>query len=736
MFETLGKQCFVWGLSALCQLNRVPFDAELLLHRFTPPFDLAALQQAAIELGFKVSFQPVPLSDIHPSALPLLAILKPAANGEAPPAANTESPQQISPPGELPATAHSNHRLALILKIDDERVLCVYEGNSTPENVSLDQFNQETTGQVLFAKRRIEQVAEDGSSAKGTDGQLKPDAKFSFKWFIPELLKHKKIWREVLAASFAMQLVALATPICTQVIIDKVVVHHTTSTLIVIASALGLFLIFNAIMGWVRQYLVLHTGNRMDAVLGHRVFSHLLHLPIGYFDHRPTGTLVARLHGVETIREFLAGSLVTLILDFPFLIIFLLIMFWYSWQLSLIAMASLTLITLLSLGITPLLRKKLNHQFLLGARNQAFLTEYVSGMETVKSLQLEPQLQKKYGDYLSNYLASTFDAKQLSNTYNIAANTLDQLQTLSILCAGAWIVMHNPEFTIGMLVAFQMFSGRLSGPVLRLVGMYQEFQQADIAVKRLGDLMDAPSEPYSLIPSRTFSEEGKIELENLGFRYSENHPWLYRNLSLTIKPGKCTAIMGPSGCGKSTLAKLLLGFYRPQEGSIRLDGRDTKFLSANELRSHFGVVPQETILFSGTLYDNLVLANPHAGFEDVIQACQLAGIHEVIEKLPHGYQTPIGEHGTGLSGGQKQRMAIARALLRQPKILIFDEAISNLDQQTSEHFAQTVNRLKGKVTILFITHQLPKGLHVDEAILLGKDMAKAGQDDATHQDRK
>ena len=212
-----------------------------------------------------------------------------------------------------------------------------------------------------------------------------------------------------------------------------------------------------------------------------------------YFEHRPTGTLVARLHGVETIREFLAGSLVTLILDFPFLIVFLAIMFWYSWQLTLISLTSLALITILSLAITPILRKKLNHQFLLGARNQAFLTEYVSGMETVKSLQLEPQLSKKYGDYLATYLASTFDTKQLSNTYNTIANTLDQLQTLSILCAGAWIVMHNPEFTIGMLVAFQMFSGRLSGPVLRLVGMYQEFQQADIAVKRLGDLMDAPT---------------------------------------------------------------------------------------------------------------------------------------------------------------------------------------------------------------------------------------------------
>ena len=204
---------------------------------------------------------------------------------------------------------------------------------------------------------------------------------------------------------------------------------------------------------------------------------------------------------------------------------------------------------------------------------------------------------------------------------------------------------------------------------------------------------------------------------------SQDHPWLYKNLSLTIKPNKCTVIMGPSGCGKSTLAKLLLGFQQPQEGNIKLDGKDIRHLSANELRNAFGVVPQETTLFAGTLYDNFSLANPHASFEQIIQACQLAGIHDTIEKLPQAYQTEIGEHGTRLSGGQKQRIAIARALLRQPSILIFDEAISNLDQHTAEQFAQTVNRLKGKVTILFITHQLPKGLHVDEAILLGKETA-------------
>ena len=277
-----------------------------------------------------------------------------------------------------------------------------------------------------------------------------------------------------------------------------------------------------------------------------------------------------------------------------------------------------------------------------------------------------------------------------------------------------------------MLVAFQMFTGRLSQPVMRLVGLWQEFQQADIAVKRLGDVMNAPAEPMTLIPTRAnVNQATNITVGSLGFRYADDLPWLYQNLSFNIQAGHCVLVMGPSGCGKSTLAKLLLGFYRPQEGNIKLNGQDISYLAANELRNHFGVVPQETVIFSGTIYDNLILANPHASFEQIIQACQMAEIHQTIEKLPQGYQTVVGEHGTGLSGGQKQRIAIARALLKQPKVLIFDEAVSNLDQQTAEHFAQTVNKLKGKVTILFITHQLPKGLQVDEAVILGKE--KSGQ---------
>ena len=725
MAQPLNIDAFVWATGAFCQLNRIPYDASLMIKQFPPPYDVVNLQQALQNFGLNNSVKQFSIAQLPNASLPCLALLKP-----------TSKPERNTPVVNAADQPAPTYGLALVLRRDDNRLLILQPNQAEPITIGFDDFAKQITGDFLVVRKVEETVADDGSAISAinaapnntTSGKQNKTAKssepkdFGFSWFIPELLKYKRIWSEVLLASLTIQLVGLAVPICTQIVIDKVVVHHTTSTLIVIATALFIFLIFTAAMGWVRQYLVLHTGNRIDATLGHKVFSHLLDLPVRYYDHRPTGVIIARVHGVETIREFLAGGLVTLLLDFPFLIVFLAIMFWYSWQLTLISVAGLALIAIISFIVTPIIRAKLNHQFMLGARNQAFLTEYVSGMETVKSLQMEPQLKQTFGNYLSTYLNASFDSRKLSITYNTAANTLDQLQTLAILCVGAWLVMHNTNFTIGMLVAFQMFSGRLSGPVLRLVGLWQEFQQADIAVKRLGDVMNAPTEPMTLIPTRANTNQTtNITVDSLGFKYSDELPWLYRNLTFNIQAGHCVVVMGPSGCGKSTLAKLLLGFYQPQEGNIKLNGQDIRYLAANELRNHFGVVPQETVIFSGTIYDNLILANPHASFEQIIQACQLAEIHNAIEQLPQGYQTTVGEHGTGLSGGQKQRIAIARALLKQPKVLIFDEAVSNLDQQTAEHFAQTVNKLKGKVTILFITHQLPKGLQVDEAVILGKE---------------
>lgn len=714
-------QTFVWGLQGICTLQRIPFAPNLVLQQVPPPYNLNSLLQAAEALGLKAGVRHASVRELTGLPLPCLAVLKPAP-------AEPQDPSSAAPGDAGGATPDpvQLYRLALVLKADDKQVVLFDEKSKNPFNAVLKDFEVLYAGQVVL-------FAAGTKASTAVDPMLQEQREFGFKWFIPELLKHKQIWRDVLLASLAIQLMALATPVFTQIVIDKVIVHHTVSTLWVIAIGMIVFMVFSGAMTWVRQYLVLHTGNRIDAVLGKQVFEHMFKLPPRYFDHRPTGVLIARVHGVETIREFISGAAVTLCLDVPFLVIFLGIMIYYSALLTSISLAMLVLMAGMSVLITPLLRQRLNQQFLLGARNQAFLTEYVSGMETVKSLQMEPQLNSRFGEYLAAYLKAGFGTRQLSNTFNVVANMLDQIQTLAILCVGAWLVMNSNDMTIGMLVAFQMFASRLSGPILRMVGLWQEFQQANIAVKRVGDIMNAPAEPYSVTPSREAGGRGVVEIRGLSFRYAENLPFLYRDLNLTIQPGQCIALMGPSGSGKSTLAKLLQGFYQPNDGAILIDGRDVRHFSANELRSHYGVVPQETMLFSGTIYDNLVLANPHASFEQVIQACKLAEIHETIEKLPEGYQNPIGEHGAGLSGGQKQRIAIARALLKRPKILIFDEATSSLDEATAESFARTVNQLKGKVSMLFIAHQLPKGLKVDEVVRLGAAKSVMGVVDGDRQ---
>jgi ATP-binding cassette, subfamily B, bacterial HlyB/CyaB len=665
---------FVWLTGSLCHANRLPFDAALVLQRFPAPHTVRQLLEALQSLGFKVGE-----AALAKAVFPCVAFLK----------------------GEP-------ERPVLVVQAKGEELLYFEPGSQAAKTGGVSLFD---SGAVLVRHETADKEGEEGTR------------QFGFSWFWSELLKHKPVWRDVLAASLFIQLIGLTTPLFTQVVIDKVVVHQTESTLIAIAVGLAMFMLFNAGMNWLRQYLVLHTGNRVDAVLGSQVFRHLLRLHLPYFEHRPTGTLTARMHAVETIREFMAGATVSLLLDLPFLAVFLAVMLAYSWQLSLIALGILGLIAALSIAVVPLLRGRINRQFLLGARNQAFLTEYVAGMETVKSLQMEPRLESRYDELLASYLSAGFSTRQLSNTYNVVANALEQAMTLAILCVGALLVMRNDGFTIGMLVAFQMFASRMSQPMLRLAGLWQEFQQASIAVKRLGDIMDAPAEPYALTPSRTAEGKGQIQVADLSFRYSPDHPFLYRNLNLALTPGKLTVLTGPSGCGKSTLAKLMLGFYQPTDGRLTIDGRDIRHLSANELRQHFGVVPQETYLFSGTIYENLLAANPNATFEHVVQACKIAEIHDFVDKLPKGYNTELGEHGVGLSGGQKQRLAIARAVLKRPRVLIFDEAASNLDAQTAERFAQTVNQLKGKVTILFIAHQLPRGLQVDDVLTLSGEKA-------------
>ena len=713
--KTLQQDKFFWALQAVCALHRKPFSLELAQQQVAAPYTIRALMRAGELFGFDTTLRKLRAEQLHKGSFPLLAWLscQPTAADATAAAATMDGAAPTAEP------IAADVRPALLLQADATQVLLIEPGDASPRTIGMAEFQRDYTGQAT----RITPRADAGADPDSEDA-ARQARKFGFSWFVPELLKHKKLWQEVLLASLVIQLIALATPLFTQAIIDKVVVHRTQSTLIVIAIGMAVFMLFSAALSWLRQYLVLHTGNRVDAVLGSSVFERLFKLPPLYFQHRPTGVIAARLHGVETIREFIASAAVTLVLDLPFLLIFVAIMFYYSVTLTLIVLAILTVIVGLSMLVAPLFQARLQEQFQYGARNQAFLTEYIVGLETVKSLQLEPQLNSKYSNYLASYLSAGFATKQLANTYNTAANLLEQLMSLLILAIGAYTVMHHSEFTIGMLVAFQMFSGKLSQPMLRLVGLWQQFQQASLSIARLGDLMNAPIEPYSVIPARDTARKGEVTIDAIAFKYAEHLPMVYENLSLEIAPGQTIGIMGPSGCGKSTLAKLLQGFYQPHAGRILVDGVDIRYLSANELRSHFGVVPQETTLFSGTIYDNLQMASPNASFEQIAAACRMAEIHGAIEALPQGYQTEIGERGAGLSGGQKQRIAIARALLKRPSILVFDEATSALDTATAEHFAHTINALRGKVTMLFITHGLPKGLQVDAIYRLGPQGAQ------------
>lgn len=709
-----GSQRIIWLLGSLCRVHQIPFDAQLLLRQFPPPLTELTLLEAARGLGLRITETKFQAASLAGLSMPCIAFQR--DEGGVAPSAGSSS---MAGRGQPVMVVHAEHGQLLYFE----------PGVSEPKRAAIEEISQRFTNRCLLVSRipeaaesasGLEESERPGAAEPGPDDSGRGQQAFGFAWFVRELLAHKAVWRQVLVASLVIQLIGLAMPLFTQVIIDKVVVHRTASTLAVIAVGLAMFLLFSTGMTWLRQYLVIHTGNRVDAVLGSKAFRHLMRLPLPYFEARPTGTLIARLQTLESVREFLSGALVVLLLDLPFLVIFAAAMAYYSWQLSLVVFFMLVLIVLLSAVVTPVFRTRLNRQFQLGARNQAFLTEHVAGMETVKSLQMEPNLESRFDENLATYLSAGFATRQLANTYGALAGAIEQAMMLLVLCLGALLVMNSEGFTIGMLVAFQMFASRLSQPLLKLAGLWQQLQQSIVAVRKLGDLMNAPAEPWSLKPGRASEGATAVRIEGLSFRYEREARPLFEGLSLEVKAGGLVVLQGASGSGKSTLAKLILGFYVPTAGRILIDGRDARQFSANELRGHFGVVPQDTRLFSGSIYENLVAANPHAGFPEVVKACRIAEVHDVIEALPHGYNTRVGEQGVGLSGGQKQRLAIARAILKRPKVLIFDEATSNLDAPTAERFAQTINRLKGEATILFIAHQVPASLQVDATYEMGR----------------
>ena len=605
----------------------------------------------------------------------------------------------------LPAIgADTDGNFFILAQVSDAKVLTQSPLEESPRVFELAEFGAYWSGELILMTTRESVV-----------GQAR---KFDVSWFIPALVRFRGLLGEVLAASFFLQLLALLTPIFFQVVIDKVLVHKGLTTLDVMMLGLVVVSVFEVLMGGLRTYVFSHTTNRVDVELSSKLFRHLLQLPLGYFQSRRVGDSVARVRELETIREFLTSSSVTLFIDVFFIFVFLGVMYLYSPTLLIIVLVSLPLYILVSALITPPLRRRLDEKFQRGAENQAFLVESVTGVETLKAMAVEPQMQRKWEQQVAGYVATSFQANMLGNWGSQSVQLINKLTTAAILFFGATLAIAG-TITVGQLVAFNMLASRVSQPVLRLAQLWQDFQQARISVQRLGDILNTPTEPQAQAGrSNLPAVRGAIEFDKITFRYRPDGREVLRELSLSIAPGEMLGIVGPSGSGKSTLTKLLQRLYVPQSGRVLVDGIDLAMVDPAWLRRQVGVVLQENILFNRSVRENIALADPVLPMERVVEAAKLAGAHEFILELSEGYDTRIDERGGNLSGGQRQRIAIARALLTGPRILILDEATSALDAESEEIIQTNLQQIAEGRTVVIIAHRLSAVRQADRIITI------------------
>lgn len=591
---------------------------------------------------------------------------------------------------------------AILLKVDDSGETDLRHLILTPESERPAVWTEEeVVDRFAFSDGKADLLLM--TSREHIAGQKRP---FDISWFIPAIVKYRKPLRDVLIGSFFLQLFGLASPIFFQLVIDKVLVHQSMTTLEVLAIGLGTILVFETVLSALRTWLFAHTTNRVDAELSAALFRHLVALPLSYFEARRVGDSVARVRELESIRNFLTSNAVTVVIDLFFTIIFFIVMYLYSPMLTLIVALTVPIYAVISMVITPPLRARLDEKFKRGAENQAFLVETVTGIGTLKAMAVEPRMRDRWEKQFAGYIKTGFDVTVLSNWGSHAIQLVSKLTTVAILFFGAKAVIAG-DLTVGSLVAFNMLSGRVAQPILRLSQLWQDFQQVRISVDRLGDILNSPAEPEHN-PNRASLPpiKGQIEFDKVRFRYRPDAPEALRGVSLTIKAGEMLGIVGPSGSGKSTLTKLVQRLYVPEQGRVLVDGTDLALVDPAWLRRQVGVVLQENILFNRTVRENIALSNPTMSMERVIAAAELAGAHEFILSLSHGYDTIIEERGANLSGGQRQRLAIARALITNPAILILDEATSALDAESEEIIQTNLAKIAEGRTVLIIAHRL------------------------------
>lgn len=678
------------SLVAIARFHQLPAEPAQLAHQFCPPgkvFTDTELLVAAKALTLKARKLSPCMEDLTDRVLPAIARARDGSYFVLARVAH-----------QVPsAEGNSQESSALIHDLRDE----------APRVVSFKELDELWSGELIALARRT-----------GLGESL--TQKFDISWFIPSLVRYRKLFGEVLLASFFLQLFALATPLFFQVVMDKVLVHRGFTTLDVLAVGFFIVVVFEALLGGIRNYIFSHTTNRVDVELGSRLFHHLLSLPLSYFESRQVGQNVARVRELDTIRNFITGTALTLVIDLFFVFVFIGVMWCYSPTLTWIVIASIPAYVLLSIFITPILRHRLDEKFKHGAANTAFLTESITGIGTVKSMAVEPQMRRKLEDHLSDYVHASFRSSNLSNVANQVAGLINKLMTLGIIWWGAHLVIGG-EITVGQLVAFNMLAGRVSGPILKLVQLWQDFQQAGISIQRLGDILNSPREPgFNPNRSRLPALRGAVSFDQVNFRYRPDGQLILQGVELHVRPGEVIGIVGRSGSGKSTLTKLVQRLYIPETGRVLIDGVDLATVDTAWLRRQVGVVLQENFLFNRSIRENIALVDPSIPMERVIMAARMAGAHEFISELSEGYDTLVGEQGSNLSGGQRQRLAIARALLNNPRILIFDEATSALDYESERIIQDNMARICQGRSVFVIAHRLSTVRQCDRIIVMDK----------------
>ncbi|UYY79249.1 type I secretion system permease/ATPase [Sphingomonas sp. R1] len=541
--------------------------------------------------------------------------------------------------------------------------------------------------------------------------------RFGFSWFAAQFQRYRRLFLEVLGITLALNLLGLAAPLLFQSVIDKVLVHNSMSTLSVLAFAFLAVSVWEVALGWIRTRLFTETTQKIDVELGARLFHHLLALPLGYFEKRRVGDTVTRVRQLETIREFLTNASLTVMVDPLFTVVFLGAMLFYSPMLFGVVIVSLVAYAMVSFGVAGPLRTRVEDKFEKSSASNALLVESVSGIHTIKATAVEPHWQNRWERQLAAYTASSQRLINVANTGSQAIELISKLSFAAILFFGAKAVIGG-AMSVGALVAFNMFAQRVSGPVIRMAQLWQDFQQVRIAIERLGDVLNHPAEPRPASAATLPVLRGAIRFENVTFRYAEDQPPVLSDITLDIPAGTSLGIVGSSGSGKSTLAKLLQRLNTPDLGRVLVDEVDVAQLDPAWLRRQIGVVLQENLLFSRSIRENIALSNPAMPFEHVVAAATLAGAHDFILRQPRGYDTEIVERGVNLSGGQRQRLAIARALVGNPRILVFDEATSALDAESEELIQNNLRAISAGRTLVIIAHRLSAVRACDRIITL------------------